>query len=44
MLKSKFFKVIMAMACIVTLIMPHTSIVLAAALTNENPNDVNTVN
>lgn len=43
MLKSKFFKVIIAMMCIVNIILPHTSIVLAAALTNENPNEVNTV-
>ncbi len=43
MLKSKFLKITTAMACIATLILPHTSVVFAAALTNENPNDVNKV-
>lgn len=43
MLKEKILKVLTATACITTLIMPHTSVVLAAALTNENPNETNTV-
>ena len=42
MVKKKFFKVIVATLCILALIMPHTSVVLAA-LTNKIPNDVNTV-
>ena len=44
MVKKRVFKVVIAMLCIATLILPHTSVVLAAALTNENPNDVNEVN
>ena len=43
MLKNKFIKIVTALACIVTLILPHTSVVLAAALTNEDPNEVNEV-
>ena len=43
MLKEKFLKVVTASACIASLILPHTSIVLAAALTNEKNNEVNTI-
>jgi len=43
MLKKKFFKFVTTLACIVALIFPHTSVVLAVALTNEVPNDVNEV-
>ena len=43
MLKSKFLKAVTAAICIVTLILPNTSVVLAAALTNENPNETNKV-
>ena len=43
MIKEKFFKVLTATTCIATLIMPHTSVVLAEALTNKTPNDINTV-
>ncbi len=43
MLKEKILKVVTASACIATLILPHTSVVLAAALTNEKNNNVNTV-
>ncbi len=43
MFKEKILKVLTATACIATLIMPHTSIVLAEALTNKIPNDKNTV-
>ncbi len=43
MLKEKILKVVTASACIATLILPHTSVVLAAALTNEKDNNVNTV-
>ncbi len=42
-MKEKFLKIVTAVACIATLILPHASVVLAAALTNENPNDINTV-
>lgn len=34
----------MVVICVVALIFPHTSIVLAAALTNETPNNINSVN
>lgn len=44
MMKKKILKVITAVACVASLILPHTSIVLAAALTNKEPNDTNTVN
>lgn len=43
MIREKILKVVTAATCIATLIMPHTSVVLAAALTNQIPNDVNTV-
>ena len=43
MLKERILKVVTAGACIATLILPHTSVVLAAALTNEKNNNVNTV-
>lgn len=43
MLKEKILKVVTASACIASLILPHTSVVLAAALTNEEPNDINKV-
>ena len=35
-MKEKFLKIVTAVACIATLILPHASVVLAAALTNEN--------
>ena len=43
MIKKKFLKIITAVACIMALIMPHTSVVLAAAITNDYPNEVDTV-
>lgn len=43
MIKEKFLKVVTASVCIATLILPHTSVVLAAALTNEKNNSVNKV-
>ena len=43
MIKQKFFKVITAATCIATLILPHASSVLAAGLTNQVPNNVNTI-
>ncbi len=44
MVKKKFLKVVTAIACIATLMMPHTSVVLAAALTNEKDSTVNKTN
>lgn len=43
MIKEKFLKVVTASVCIATLILPHTSVVLAAALTNEKGSSVNKV-
>lgn len=43
MIKEKILKIATAATCIATLIMPHTSVVLAAALTNKTPNETNTV-
>lgn len=43
MIKEKILKIATAATCIATLIMPHTSVVLAAALTNKTPNEINTV-
>ena len=35
MLKNRFLKLVTALTCIVTLVLPHTNVVLAAALTND---------
>lgn len=43
MMKEKILKVVTATTCIASLILPHTSAVLAAALTNQVPNEVNTI-
>ncbi len=43
MMKEKILKVVTAATCIATLVIPHASTVLAAALTNKTPNEVNTV-
>ena len=44
MIKRKFLKVLIATICIATLLLPHASVVLAEALTNEKNNKVNKVN
>ena len=44
MIKRKFLKVLIATICIATLLLPHASVVLAEALTNEKDNKVNKVN
>ena len=42
MIKEKILKIALASTCIASLILPHTSVVLAT-LTNDVPNDINTV-
>ena len=39
MLKKKFLKIVTTLACIATLILPHTSVVLATAVSNDKDNE-----
>jgi len=43
MVKNRVLKVLIATLCIMTLVLPHTSIVLAEVLTNETSNSINTI-